>query len=100
MTEAVKIRKGPGLLPPPEERRLEQRRRAIARRIHETRREIEITGGDLFEERLVTERLFDDRRRPADRRGRAQRRRLPERRAGVAVFDLRALDLSELDRLF
>jgi len=100
MTEAVKVRKRPGLLPPPEERRLEQRRRAIARRIHETRRGIEITGGDLFEERLVTERLFDDRRRPADRRGRAQRRRLPERRAGVAVFDLRALDLSELDRLF
>jgi len=100
MTDAVRIRKGPGLLPQPEERRLEQRRRAIGRRIHETRRELEITGGDLFEERLVTERLFDDRRRPADRRGRAPRRRVPERRAGLAVFDLRALDLSELDRLF
>jgi hypothetical protein len=100
MTEAAKSRKGPGLLPPPEERRVQQRRRAIGRRVHETRRVIEITGGDVFEERLVTERLFDDRRRPADRRGLAPRRRLPERRAGVAVFDLRGLDLSELDRLF
>ena len=100
MSETVKRWRGPGLVPPPEERRRAQRRRAIGRRVSETRREIEITRGDPFEELLVTERLFDDRRRPADRRGLAPRRRLPERRAGVALFDLRDLDLSELDRLF
>ena len=100
MSDAAKTQKRPGLVPPPDERRLQQRRLAIGRRVSETRREIEITRGDAFEARLVTERLFDDRRRPADRRGLAPRRRLPERRAGVAVFDLRDLDLSELDRLF
>jgi hypothetical protein len=100
MSDAAKTQKRPGLLPPPDERRRQQRRLAIGRRVSETRRDIEITRGDAFEERLVTERLFDDRRRPADRRGLAHRRRLPERRAGVAVFDLRDLDLSELDRLF
>jgi hypothetical protein len=100
MSEASKTRKRPGLVPPPDERRLQQRRLAIGRRVSETRREIEITRGNAFEERLVTERLFDDRRRPADRRGLAPRRRIWERRAGLAVFDLRDLDLSELDRLF
>ncbi|HEY6050491.1 MAG TPA: hypothetical protein VIZ58_04525 [Thermoanaerobaculia bacterium] len=100
MSEARRTSRGPGLVPPPEERRHAQRRLAIGRRVSETRREIEITRGDAFEERLVTERLFDERRRRSDRRGLAPRRKLPERRAGVAVFDLRDLDLSELDRLF
>ena len=100
MSDTVKTRRSPGLVPPPEERRREQRRRAIGRRVSGSRREIEIIGGDVFEERLITGRLFDDRRRPADRRGLAPRRRIPERRAGLALFDLRDLDLSELDRLF
>ena len=70
------------------ERRLDQRRRQVARRVVPDRR-ISLTK--------TQETFFVDSRSGAERRVAAPRRRVPDRRAGVRKIDLTSLDLSELD---
>ncbi len=71
------------------ERREQQRRLSIGRRVTGTRRD-----GDPV---TLPDPLFEDHRHPSERRGMAVRRRLSDRRSGVRLLDLTNLDLSELD---
>ena len=77
------------------ERRMRQRRLSISRRLGENRRGSVPSGQTLSEEQKQPEQQ----RQRAERRGIAPRRRLADRRSGARVFDLRNLDLSDLDSL-
>ena len=77
------------------ERRMHQRRLSIGRRLGESRRASAPSGQPLSQEQNQPAQQ----RQRAERRGIAPRRRLADRRSGARVFDLRNLDLSELDSL-
>ncbi len=69
-----------------DERRQAQRRLSIGRRLQERR-----------SPETPPESERDEHRRPNERRGLAQRRRLLDRRTGIRLLDLTNIDLSELD---
>lgn len=69
-----------------DERRKAQRRLSIGRRLQERR-----------SPETPPESERDEQRRPNERRGLAQRRRLLDRRSGIRLLDLTNIDLSELD---
>lgn len=78
------------------ERRMHQRRLSIGRRLGENRRATSAPSGQPLSQE---QNQPAEQRQRAERRGIAPRRRLADRRSGARVFDLRNLDLSELDSL-